>query len=104
MSPRHGTNWRKDTPTPPPPRYTCPLCGATSWNPTDAAEGHCGRCGANRLAPGVYEVAGDLRLVVPELLAHNGYPATPANVDLVTAAALDAFGQLGIPTEVVEWW
>jgi len=24
--------------------FTCPRCGATSWNPADIREGYCGRC------------------------------------------------------------
>lgn len=24
--------------------FTCPVCGATSYNPNDVAEGYCGRC------------------------------------------------------------
>lgn len=26
------------------PSFTCPVCGATSWNPNDVREGYCGRC------------------------------------------------------------
>lgn len=26
------------------PSITCPECGATSYHPTDIAEGYCGRC------------------------------------------------------------
>lgn len=26
------------------PPFTCPRCGAESWNPTDLQEGYCGRC------------------------------------------------------------
>jgi ribosomal protein S27AE len=36
------------------PSFTCPRCGATSYNPNDAAEGYCGRCHAwtgSRFAP-----------------------------------------------------
>lgn len=27
-----------------PESYTCPRCGKTSWNTTDAAQGYCGNC------------------------------------------------------------
>jgi hypothetical protein len=26
------------------PHFTCPKCGRTSWNPTDARERYCGAC------------------------------------------------------------
>jgi hypothetical protein len=26
------------------PHFTCPDCGATSYNPNDIREGYCGRC------------------------------------------------------------
>jgi hypothetical protein len=26
------------------PSITCPVCGMTSYNPTDVAEGYCGNC------------------------------------------------------------
>jgi transposase len=26
------------------PSITCPVCGRTSYNPTDIAEGYCGNC------------------------------------------------------------
>jgi hypothetical protein len=26
------------------PSITCPVCGMTSWNPTDVAQGYCGHC------------------------------------------------------------
>jgi ribosomal protein S27AE len=26
------------------PSFTCPRCGAESWNPNDAREGYCGKC------------------------------------------------------------
>lgn len=26
------------------PRFTCPVCWRTSWNPTDLEEGYCGAC------------------------------------------------------------
>ncbi|MBO0743600.1 MAG: hypothetical protein J2P43_01180 [Candidatus Dormibacteraeota bacterium] len=28
----------------PPRSITCPICGRTSWHPTDVAEGYCGNC------------------------------------------------------------
>jgi len=28
----------------PPPTFTCPRCGRTSWNPNDVREGYCGGC------------------------------------------------------------
>jgi hypothetical protein len=28
----------------PPPSFTCPRCGATSYNPNDVLEGYCGAC------------------------------------------------------------
>jgi hypothetical protein len=30
--------------TAPPPSFTCPVCGATSYHPDDIAQGYCGRC------------------------------------------------------------
>lgn len=27
-----------------PPAFTCPRCGARSWNPHDAENGYCARC------------------------------------------------------------
>lgn len=52
---------------------------------------------AERLAPGVYSVGGELHLVVDELLEGAGYEASEANVELVTRLALERFAQLDIP-------
>ena len=36
---------------PPPPRFTCPICGRTSYHPTDVKEGYCGACTRGRASP-----------------------------------------------------
>jgi len=46
-----------------------------------------------RLAPGVYDDGdGGMHLVLPELLAANGYADTPANREAMVAAARQVFG------------
>lgn len=40
-----------------------------------------------RLGPGVYSDGDTLHLVIPELLEANGWPATRANVDRLSAMA-----------------
>lgn len=50
-----------------------------------------------QLLPGVYVVDGELHPVVSELLEDAGYARTEANIETVTRAALDVFGDLDIP-------
>jgi hypothetical protein len=47
------------------------------------------------LPPGFYHVGDELRLGVPELLRHFGYPDTPENGETLTRAAKRLFR---------EWW
>ena len=54
-----------------------------------------------KLAPGVYMDDGDLHLDVPELLAFHGYADTPANVNAVIKAAVEALGAAGGGTVIV---
>lgn len=55
---------------------------------------------ARRLAPGVYSLAGELHIDVPELLEAQGYADTPENRDTVADAARAIAKKLGIPTTV----
>jgi hypothetical protein len=74
-----------------PPSFTCPRCGAISWNPNDAREGYCGRCHDwTSLSPGVYDDGAGLHLDVAEMLRANGWPNT---------AARDMFGTIEVHDE-----
>jgi hypothetical protein len=57
---------------------------------------------SRKLGPGVYDVDGDMHLVMSELLADSGYEATPENIGRMERMAQECFAQLGIPVVVVD--
>jgi hypothetical protein len=57
-----------------PPRFTCPLCGAVSYNPHDIRERYCGRC---------------------HLFVEEGMAATPLILGEVQRQALAQLRELG---------
>ncbi len=57
------------------PSWTCPHCGATSHNRTDAAEHYCGRC--HHYCDDVGPPLGAAAASVATLAAALGFPLTP---------------------------
>jgi hypothetical protein len=53
-----------------------------------------------RIAPGVYDDAGTMHLVLDELLEASGWPATPENLHQMEATVREYFDGLGVPVEV----
>lgn len=79
--------------------FTCPSCGATSYNPNDIRHSYCGACHEwwDRLQPGVYaNDRGEMHLHVPEMLEANGYADTPENRDMLTRVATAMCERLGM--------